>query len=75
VGGVAAKPTRASGAEGVLLGKRIDGERIQESALKAAEELDPIPDPRATSAVKRKLVARLTNQTLNAAFKRAHGAA
>jgi carbon-monoxide dehydrogenase medium subunit len=73
VGGVAPKPMRASDAERILLHQKVDDGKIQEAAHKAAQGLNPTPDPRATSDVKRELVHRLTERSLRAAFSRAHG--
>ena len=75
IGGVTSKPTRASEAERTLLHHIVDTTQIRKSALRAAQELDPTPDPRAPPDLKRKLVIKLTEETIGAAFGRSSGAA
>jgi carbon-monoxide dehydrogenase medium subunit len=74
LGGVASIPAHATETEGNLLHERIDDHVIHESALKADAGLNPAPDPRASSEVKREMIKILTERTLRVAFGRAREA-
>jgi len=52
----------------------VDDRMIHESALKADAGLDPLPDPRGSSQLKREMVRRLAENTLGMAFRRARRA-
>jgi len=74
LGGVASKPTHATETEEKLLHECVDDRMIHESALKADAGLDPLPDPRGSSQLKREMVRRLAENTLGMAFRRARRA-
>ena len=74
LGGVASKPTHATVTEENLQNRKIDAHVIREAAMKADTNLDPIPDPRASSELKREITRSLTERTLGLAFSRAREA-
>ena len=74
VGGVTSKPTHATETERSLLYKRIDDHLIHEAAMKADFAIDPIPDPRASSEMKRTIIRAMGERALKTAFSRAREA-
>ena len=74
VGGVASKPTHATETERSLLHKRIDDHLIHEAAMKADSAIDPTPDPRASSEMKRRIIRTMGERALKTAFSRAREA-
>jgi carbon-monoxide dehydrogenase medium subunit len=71
LGAVAPTPMRAKKAEGLLLGKALSHEAVEEAAAQAARESKPITDVRASAAYRRAMVAVLTRRALREAKKRA----
>jgi CO/xanthine dehydrogenase FAD-binding subunit len=74
LGGVASTPRHATETEQSLLHKRIDDRLIHEAAMKADSGLDPTPDPRASSEMKRTMIRTMGERTLRTAFVRAREA-
>jgi len=72
LGAVAPTPMRARQAEGVLRGKRVSRELINEAGRVAAAESKPISDIRGTIEYRRNLVDVLTRRSLKAAIERGH---
>jgi CO/xanthine dehydrogenase FAD-binding subunit len=62
---------RAANAEGLLVGKRISDELIDEVALAAADEARPITDVRATAEYRREMVRVIAGRALAMAVTRA----
>nr|WP_277608135.1 hypothetical protein [Streptomyces boncukensis] len=61
LGGVAAKPWRATGAERALTGRKLDDGAARAAARAAAEGAEPRPD----NAYKVQLVSRVVRRALN----------
>lgn len=74
VGGVASKPTHARETERSLLHKRVDDQLIHDAAMKADSGLDPTPDPRAGSVMKRTILRAMGERAIRTAFVRAREA-
>lgn len=65
LGAVAATPVRAKTAEGILLGKKLTDELINEAALAACEhDCSPITDMRATKEYRKEMVRILTRDAV-----------
>ena len=64
LGAVAATPLRASAAEELLVGKRLDAEVLQAAADAAMARATPIDDVRGTADYRRQMVGVLTRRTL-----------
>ena len=73
LGGIGSTPTHATETEKLLMGQVIDDRRISQASLKAGEGRIPIPDFRATSELRLKIVRTLTERTLKTAVSRARG--
>ena len=71
MGGVASTAVRASDAESMLLGQRIEPDLLQQAAAKAGEEADPSSDVHASADYRRHLVSVLTRRALTTAADRA----
>lgn len=69
LGAVAPTAIRSRKAEGVLKGKAIREEVIQESAEAAAEEAQPISDIRSTADYRREMVKVLTKRAIRRALE------
>ena len=69
LGAVAPTPIRALNAEALLTGKSISAKTIEEAALTAAEEANPISDLRASAEYRRELIRVLTRRALSASCK------
>ena len=69
LGAVAPTPIRATKAEGLLRGRKLDDARIERAAQAAAEEAQPISNVRASAEYRRDMVAVLTRRALKQALK------
>jgi CO/xanthine dehydrogenase FAD-binding subunit len=67
MGAVAPTPMRATACEGLLRGRRLDDELIAAVGQRAAEEIRPIDDVRASAEYRRVLADVLTKRALTAA--------
>lgn len=67
LGAVAPTPIRAVAAEGMLTGKPLSEETIDQAAGQATKEIAPISDLRATQAYREKMTAVLGKRVLTAA--------
>lgn len=65
-GAVAPVPMRATGAEALVAGKVLDADLIEACAVKAASEIRPIDDLRATARYRRRLVGAFVGRCLAA---------
>lgn len=63
--GVGPTPLRASAAEAMLKGNKVDERLIGQAAAQAATEADPVSDVRASASYRRELVKRLVAWNLN----------
>jgi|WetSurMetagenome_2_1015567.scaffolds.fasta_scaffold15731_2 xanthine dehydrogenase iron-sulfur cluster and FAD-binding subunit A len=70
-GSVAPTPMRAPRAEAILRGQMLTPELISQAAAVAADEISPIDDVRSTATYRRQVVAALTTDGINRAWKRA----
>ena len=73
LGAVAPTPLRASAAEDLLRGRRIDEESLQAAAEQAMAQATPIDDVRGTARYRREMVGVLTRRTLERAAAEATG--
>jgi len=73
LGAVAPTPLRVQSAEEVLLGKKGDGEDIEQAAERAVASTNPIDDVRASANYRREMVRVLTRRALVEALKQAKG--
>jgi aerobic carbon-monoxide dehydrogenase medium subunit len=73
LGAVAPTVIRASAAEALLRGQRLDDELLQQAARVAAQEARPIDDIRGTAQHRLAIVASLTRRTLQHAVRMAQG--
>ena len=73
LGAVAPTPLRASAAEDLLRGRRIDAESLQAAAEQAMAQATPIDDVRGTARYRREMVGVLTRRTLERAAAEATG--
>lgn len=64
LGAVAPTPIRASKTEGLLTGKKISKELIEEAAQQAADECSPIDDHRSSAEYRRDMVLVLARRAL-----------
>ena len=64
LGAVAPTPIRASKAEGVLTGRKVEAALIEETAEAASMEAQPITDVRASAEYRREMVKVLTRRAL-----------
>jgi len=69
LGAVAPTPIRATKAEGLLRGRKLDDARIERAAQAAAEEARPISNVRASAEYRRDMVAVLTRRAVKQALK------
>jgi CO/xanthine dehydrogenase FAD-binding subunit len=67
MGAVAPTPMRAPACEGMLRGKTLDDDLIEQVGLQAAEEIRPITDVRASADYRKVLAEVLTKRALSAA--------
>jgi len=74
LGAVAPTVMRASSAEALLRGQRLDAGLIQQAARAATEDARPIDDIRGTARHRRAIVEALTERTLRSAIQMAQGA-
>ena len=72
--GAGATPVRATEAEGVLSGERLEGRVVDEAARRAAEATRPPSDIHASAAFRRKLARHFVREAIALAAKRAGGA-
>ena len=70
---VGATPIKATSAEGLLVGKTIDGAQISRAAQLAAENAQPSSDLRGPAEYKASMVKELTKRALVRACERARG--
>jgi len=68
LGAAASKPVRSRQAEQLLLGKKPNGELLEEVGQKASEEADPVTDIHASEAYRRHLVDVLTKKMVKKAW-------
>jgi carbon-monoxide dehydrogenase medium subunit len=73
LGAVAPTPIRATSAEALLRGRRLDAMAIQRAAQAAMEEARPIDDIRGTAQHRRAIVEALVGRTLQSAVRMAQG--
>lgn len=73
LGAVAPTVVRATAAEALLRGQRLDAARLQQAAQTAAEAARPIDDIRGTAAHRRRVIAPLVQRTLQYAAQMAGG--
>lgn len=73
LGSVAPTPMRSARAEGLLMGKRLDGALIDEAAQAASEEIKPISDVRSSAEYRRDASKVLTKRCILRALERARG--
>jgi aerobic carbon-monoxide dehydrogenase medium subunit len=73
LGAVAPTVIRASAAEALLRGRRLDAELLQQAARVAMQEAKPIDDIRGTAQHRQAIVAALTGRTLHHAVQMAQG--
>ena len=71
LGGVAPTPMRARKAELLLKGSKLNGELINEVALTAANETQPITDIRSTQEYRKSLSEVLVRRAINLSWERA----
>ena len=68
LGAVAPVPMRAHNAEGILKGKEITDELVEEAAQAASDESKPITDVRGTAQFRRELVRALASRMVTKAI-------
>jgi carbon-monoxide dehydrogenase medium subunit len=73
LGAVAPTPIRATSAEALLRGQRLDADAIQRAARAAMEDARPIDDIRGTARHRRAIVESLAGRTLRATVQMAQG--
>jgi carbon-monoxide dehydrogenase medium subunit len=73
LGAVASTVLRASAAESLLRGQRLEAGLIQQAARAAAQEARPIDDIRGTARHRKAIVEALTGRTLRSAMQMAQG--
>ena len=73
LGAVAPTVLRASAAESLLRGQRLEAGLIQQAARAAAQEARPIDDIRGTARHRKAIVEALTGRTLRSAMQMAQG--
>jgi aerobic carbon-monoxide dehydrogenase medium subunit len=73
LGAVALTPIRATSAEALLRGQRLDADAIQRAARAAMEDARPIDDIRGTARHRRAIVESLAGRTLRSAVQMAQG--
>ena len=73
LGAVAPIPMRARGAEGMLIGQRIDDELILRASERAMEESKPIDDVRSSGEYRKEMVKVMTKRALQQAIKEIRG--
>jgi carbon-monoxide dehydrogenase medium subunit len=73
LGAVAPTPIRATSAEALLRGQRLDAEAIRQAARAAMGDAKPIDDIRGTARHRRAIVEALVGRTLQAAVQLAQG--
>ena len=71
--GVDDTPVRASEAEALLTGQKLDAQRIAEAAALVRTAITPMDDLQASAGYRRHLAEALTVRALEAAWKRARG--
>lgn len=71
LGAAAPAPMRAREAEKLLIGEEISPELLENVALKASEEADPVADIHASEGYRRHLVSALTKKTVKKAWDQA----
>jgi len=74
LGAAAATPLRATEAEHMLIGKKIDRKLLASVGKKASEESDPVSDIHATETYRRFLVKTLTKRVVRKAWEKAREA-
>jgi CO/xanthine dehydrogenase FAD-binding subunit len=72
---VAPVPFRATAAEEVLVGSRLEPERVAAAGAALRGLADPIDDPRATAAYRGRVLAPLLGRAVSIARQRAGGSA
>jgi carbon-monoxide dehydrogenase medium subunit len=73
LGAVAPTPIRATSAEALLRGQRLDAVVIQQAARAAVEDARPIDDIRGTARYRRSIVEALVGRTLRLAVQMGQG--
>jgi carbon-monoxide dehydrogenase medium subunit len=73
LGAVAPTPIRATSAEALLRGQRLNADAIQRAARAAMEDARPIDDIRGTARHRRAIVESLAGRTLRSAVQMAQG--
>jgi aerobic carbon-monoxide dehydrogenase medium subunit len=73
LGAVAPMPIRATSAEALLRGQRLNADAIQRAARAAMEDARPIDDIRGTARHRRAIVESLAGRTLRSAVQMAQG--
>lgn len=71
IGGILPNPKQAAKAEQVLIGERVDDDRIRSAAEAAAEEVTPQDDFRGSSTYRRQLIRVYGREALQRALSRA----
>ncbi len=71
-GGVGESPVRATAAEQVLIGSRLEPEAIEAAGEAAAGEVDPISDHRASASYRRAMAGVYTRRVLQRVRQRIH---
>jgi CO/xanthine dehydrogenase FAD-binding subunit len=69
--GAASAPFRSSGAEAVLVGRRVDGEARAEAADAATRDIVPLGDIHGSSQYKRRIMRTLAARVIETAARRA----
>ena len=69
LGAVAPVPMRAIKTEEMLLGKKLTQKLIEMAGIQASKESKPITDMRASAAYRKKMVAVLTQSSLDEAVR------
>ena len=75
LGAIAPTPVRASKAESILVGHRLDEKVIEQAATIATENIKPITDLRSTADYRKRAIKVLIVRLLNLAYVRACGGA
>jgi carbon-monoxide dehydrogenase medium subunit len=71
LGGAAPIPLRVKKAEGLLKGKKMDENLLEQVGNKASKEADPVADIHATEVYRRQLVKALTKRMVRRAWEQA----
>jgi carbon-monoxide dehydrogenase medium subunit len=74
LGGVASKPTHATETENTFRDRKVDDRVMREAVLEIDDGYSPLPDPRVSPELKRKMTRLLVERTLRVAFNRAREA-